>query len=61
MSMRGEIISKEYNKMVFVQDNDGKEFVCYTKDLKDFKNGEALNEQQKEKCLDTSLILGDSW
>ena len=33
MSMRGEIISKEYNDMVFVHDNNGKEFACYARDF----------------------------
>ena len=61
MSMRGGIISKEYNRMVFVHDNNGKEFACYAKDLQNFKDGETLTEHQKERCLDTSLIPGDTW
>jgi hypothetical protein len=61
MSMRGKIISKEYDSMVFVHDNKGKQFACYAKDLKNFKDGETLNEDQKDRCLDTSLVLGDSW
>lgn len=61
MSMRGEIISREYNKMVFVHDNRGKEFACYLKDVKDHKEGDPLNKQQQKRCLDTSLVLGDSW
>ena len=61
MSMRGEIISREYNKMVFVQDDKGKEFACYAKDVKDFKDGEALDNDQRRRCLDTSLVLGDTW
>jgi len=27
--MRGEIISKEYQGMVFVHDRNGKEYACY--------------------------------
>ena len=34
MSMRGENISKEYQRMVWVKDENGKEFVCYADDLK---------------------------
>ena len=43
------------------QQNDRKEYVCYAADVKDFKKGEALNENQQKRWLDTSLILGDTW
>jgi hypothetical protein len=59
--MRGEIISKEYNKMVFVHDKNGKEYACYAGDLKRFKKSEDLTEEEREKCMDISLVLGDSW
>lgn len=58
MSMRGEIISEEYEKMIWVQDKNGKEYVCYLKDLKDKDN---LTDEEKAKCLDTSQVVGDSW
>lgn len=61
MSMRGELISKEYNKMRFIRDKNGKEFVCYTKDVENLRDGEALSEEQKKKCLDASQLLGDTW
>lgn len=61
MSMRGQIISNEYKNMKYVKDNNGKEFVCYTKDVENVKNGDPLTEEQKQRCLDTSQILGDSW
>jgi len=56
--MRGEIISKEYEKMIWVQDKNGKEYVCYMSDLKDKDN---LTDEEKAKCLDTSQVVGDSW
>jgi len=60
MSMRGEIISNEYNKMVWVRDENGKEYACYAGDL--VNNGKSgLSSEEKEKCLDTSQVLGDSW
>lgn len=59
--MRGEIISKEYNSMAFVSDKNGKEYVCYSGDLKSHKRGEDLSENERKKCVDTSLVLGDSW
>lgn len=58
MSMRGELISEEYQKMVWVKDENGKEYACYEKDLKE-KN--SLSEEEKARCLDTSQVVGDSW
>jgi len=58
MSMRGQIISKEYQNMVFVRDNNGGEYVCYAHDVKD---QQQVTEQEKEKCLDTSQVLGPNW
>ena len=61
MSMRGDIISEEYKKMVFIQDKDGKEYACYIDDLKNIKRKEDLTDEEKEKCTDLSQVLGDSW
>lgn len=61
MSMRGEKISEEYQRMVFIQDKDGKEYACYIEDLKNIKKKEDLTPEEKEKCTDISLVLGDSW
>lgn len=59
--MRGQIISKEYQRMVWVKDTDGKEFSCYHEDVKNFDSKRGLTRDQKERCLDTSLVAGDSW
>jgi len=59
--MRGEKISEEYQKMVWVRDKEGKEYACYINDLKSIKKKEDLTDEEKEKCLDLSLVLGDSW
>lgn len=61
MSMRGELISDEYKSMKVVKDNNGKEFVCYTRDVQNFKDGQPLSDEQKQRCLDSSQILGDTW
>ncbi len=61
MSMRGELISKEYQNMVFVHDKNGKEYACYAGDLKNIKKGADLTEDERAKCMDISLVLGDSW
>ena len=56
--MRGHIISAEYQKVVFVRDENGGEYACYAKDLSDRNH---VKENEKENCIDTSLILGASW
>ena len=61
MSMRGQIISREYNNMKFVKDSDGREFVCYVQDVENVKDGDSLTNEQKQRCLDSSQILGDTW
>jgi len=62
MSMRGEIISEEYKKMVWVHDKDGKEYACYVDDLKGkIKKKEDLTDDEKKKCLDLNEVLGDNW
>jgi hypothetical protein len=59
--MKGETISKEFQKMVWVQDQNGKEYACYIDDLKNIKKKEDLTEEEKAKCTDLSTVLGDSW
>ena len=62
MSMRGEIISEEYQKMVWVHDKEGKQYACYAKDLHGkVKDIGDLTEEEKKNCLDLSSVLGDSW
>ena len=58
MSMRGNLVSKEYQRMVFVRDDKGAEYVCYANDLKDPNH---VNENEKEHCLDSSQVLGSNW
>ena len=38
-----------------------KEYACYAGDVKNFKRGEDLSDQERKKCTDLSLVLGDSW
>ena len=56
--MKGQIVSREFQKIQFVHDSDGKEYACYSDDVKD--NGH-LTDEQKKKCLDLSTVVGDSW
>jgi hypothetical protein len=59
--MQGDLIAEEFKKMVWVRDKDGKQYACYISDLKNIKKPEELTDEEKEKCLDLSLVLGDSW
>jgi hypothetical protein len=60
--MRGDVISEEYKKMVWVHDREGKEYACYIDDLKGkIKTKEELTEEEKKNCLDLNTVLGDSW
>ena len=56
--MRGDIISKEFQRIEWVKDDNGKEFACYAEDV-DRKG--HVNEARKDRCMDLSLVLGDSW
>jgi len=62
MSMRGDVISEEYKKMVWVHDRQGKEYACYVDDLKGkIKAKEQLTDEEKKNCLDLNTVVGDSW
>lgn len=62
MSMRGDVISEQYMKMVWVHDREGKEYACYIDDLKGkIKTREQLTDAEKKNCLDLNTVLGDSW
>lgn len=56
--MRGNTISQEYQRMVWIRDKSGAEYVCYTEDL---KNPNQIDDNEKKHCLDTNAVLGASW
>ena len=56
--MRGEIISREYQKIEWVHDENGKEYACYSDGVASEGN---VNDVKEGRCLDLSLVLGDSW
>ena len=58
MNMRGDFFPPEYQMVVFVRDEAGDEYVCYARDLSDRK---YVTEEEKENCIDTSLVLGPTW
>ncbi len=59
--MKGQIISQEFNKMVWVQDNKGAEYACYIEQDRNVKTKEDLSSKEQQSCLNLNSILGDSW
>lgn len=59
--MKGEVIANEFKNMVWVSDKNGKEYACYIDDLKNIKRKEDLTDEEQQKCMDLSTVLGDSW
>lgn len=56
--MRGNIISREYQRMIWVNDESGKQFACYADDVSDAKN---ISDEEKRHCLDVSQVIDGSW
>lgn len=44
-----------YESMVWVRDNDGKEYACY---LDDIGNNHELTDEERAKCLDVNFLVG---
>jgi hypothetical protein len=59
--MKGQIISQEYNKMVWVKDNKGAEYACSIDHDRDVKFKEELSDKEKNSCMNLNTVLGDSW
>jgi hypothetical protein len=56
--MRGQIVSAEYQRIVFVRDENGGQYACYAKDLND---PDRVSDDEKAHCLNISQVLGDNW
>lgn len=56
--MQGKIIAEQFKKMVWVRDQNGKEYACNIDNIKNIKD---MTEDEKKNCMDLSLVLGDSW
>lgn len=44
-----------YESLVWITDNDGREYVC---SLDDIRNENELNAEERAKCMDVSQIIG---
>ena len=48
-----------YESLVWVNDKQGREFVCYSDDIrKDAKSFEELNEKEKKNCENVNNLIG---
>jgi len=56
---RGDVMKGDYGSMIWVNDREGKEYVC-TADFehRNEKEFERLNEQERRTCSDVNVIVG---
>ena len=48
-----------FGNLVWVRDNDGKEYACSADALRDNHNGDHnLSDQEKAGCIDVNTIVG---
>ncbi|MFC1844274.1 hypothetical protein ACFLZ5_05735 [Thermodesulfobacteriota bacterium] len=47
-----------YESMVWVNDRNGKEFACYTRDIENSEHFEELPKELRSKCIDVNLLVG---
>ena len=59
--MKGQIISQEFNKKVWVKDNKGAEYVCHIDQERNVKSKEDLSQNEQKSCMNLNVVLGDSW
>ena len=59
--MKGQIISQEFNKTVWVKDNKGAQFACHIDQDRDVKNKEDLSPHEQKSCMNLNAVLGESW
>lgn len=44
-----------YESLVWIQDDDGREYVC---SLNDVGNEKRFSDDLRDKCMDVSMIIG---
>lgn len=59
--MKGQVISKEFNRIAWVKDNTGAEYSCYIDQNRDVKRKEDLSRDEQNSCINLNTVLGDSW
>lgn len=59
--MKGQIISKEFSKIVWVKDNKGSEYSCYIDRDRKVHTTEDLSQNEQKSCMNLNAVLGENW
>jgi len=47
-----------YESLTWINDKDGKEYVCYSDDVKESTSFEELSEESKKHCDNINQLVG---
>jgi hypothetical protein len=47
-----------YESLTWINDKDGKEYVCYSDDVKENASFEELSEESKNNCDNVNQLVG---
>lgn len=47
-----------YEALTWINDKDGKEYVCYSDEVKDRLSFEQLNEEEQKNCENVNQLIG---
>lgn len=47
-----------YESLVWLNDKNGKEYVCYIEDVHGNTNFDDLNEEERKACEDVNQLIG---
>jgi len=47
-----------YESLTWLNDNNGREFVCYSDDIHDKNNFEDLTEEERKNCDNVNQLVG---
>ena len=51
-----------YEEMVWIKDNEGREYACQFSDIKVIKRKEEISEEEASRCVDVGEVINkDNW
>ena len=53
-----EIMKGGYESMVWLNDEEGREYACYLEDVKGLEKGHHISEELKKRCLNVNELVG---
>ena len=54
----GEIMKGGYESLVWVNDRNGKEYVCYLENIENIRSFDQLSDDERKQCSDVNQIVG---